>query len=412
MQFSKSVVAILVLGAISSQQALATNGAAMMAVGSQNTALGGTGVANFTGADSAFANPAMLAKSKGKEVTGGIVLFKPDVTNNGMGGAVATSSSNTSYIPDVSYSNRISDSLTFGVAMAGIAGMGVDYSDANAGSHIKAKTALSILHIIPTIAYNQANYGIGFSPVVQYGSLMISYDNTANAGPAINTAEKADTKTSVGFALGGYYDVSPTVTLAASYSSDIKAKYGTQLSAAGNGFGLCQPAGGGCTGAAPFGDDLNQPAQIKFGVAMAMSDAIKLTADYKSIQYGSAGGWKDFNWKNQAVISVGAKYSTDSYWVGAGYNSADNPIVALGDTSYRNAVVDFFNNMMFPGIVKSSYTFGGGYTLSKEMDVEASAVITPKVNTSVNVTSMNPALPANATTHAQSSYSVSLRYKF
>lgn len=408
MKFSRSAVAVLVLAALSSQQAFATNGAAMMAVGSQNTALGGTGVAHFTGADSAFANPAMLGKSQGKEVTGGIVLFKPDVTNNGMGGSVASSSSNTSYIPDVSYSNRMSDSLTFGVAMAGIAGMGVDYTGANAATHIKAKTALSILHIIPTIAYNQANYGIGFSPVVQYGSLMITYNN----GAAYNAAEKADTKTSMGYALGGYFDVSPAVTLAASYSSEIKAKYGTQLSGAGNGFGLCQPAGGGCTGAAPFGDDLNQPAQIKFGVAMAMSDAVKLTADYKSIQYGSAGGWKDFNWKNQAVISVGAKYSTSSYWIGAGYNHADNPIAVLGDTSYRNAVVDFFNNMMFPGIVKSSYTFGGGYTLSKEMDIEASAVITPKVNTSVNVTNINAMLPANATSHAQSSYSVSLRYKF
>ncbi|MHB1117051.1 OmpP1/FadL family transporter [Sideroxydans sp.] len=408
MKFSRSAVAVLVLAALSSQQAFATNGAAMMAVGSQNTALGGTGVANFTGADSAFANPAMLGKSQGKEVTGGIVLFKPDVTNNGMGGSVASSSSNTSYIPDVSYSNRMSDTLTFGVAMAGIAGMGVDYTGANAATHIKAKTALSILHIIPTIAYNQANYGIGFSPVVQYGSLMISYNN----GAAYNAAEKADTKTSMGYALGGYYDVSSAITLAASYSSEIKAKYGNQLSGAGQGFRLCSPVDGvNCFGA-PFGDDLNQPAQIKFGVAMAMSDAVKLTADYKSIQYGSAGGWKDFNWKNQAVISVGAKYSTSSYWIGAGYNHADNPIAALGDTSYRNAVVDFFNNMMFPGIVKSSYTFGGGYTLSKEMDIEASAVITPKVNTSVNVTNINPALPANATSHAQSSYSVSLRYKF
>lgn len=407
MKFSRSAVAVLVLAALSSQQAFATNGAAMMAVGSQNTALGGTGVANFTGADSAFANPAMLAKSQGKEVTGGIVLFKPDVTNNGMGGAVASSASNTSYIPDVSYSNRMSDSLTFGVAMAGIAGMGVDYTGAPA-THVKAKTALSILHIVPTIAYNQANYGIGFSPVVQYGSLMIAYQ-TQNV--THNAAEKADTKTSMGYALGGYFDVSPAVTLAASYSSEIKAKYGTQLSSAGQGFALCSPVDGvNCYGA-PFGDDLNQPAQIKLGVAMAMTDAVKLTADYKSIQYGNAGGWKDFNWKNQTVVSVGAKYSTGKYWVGAGYNHADNPIAVLGETTYRNTVVDFFNNMMFPGIVKSSYTFGGGYTLSKEMDIEASAVITPKVNTSVNVTNLQVNTP-NATTHAQSSYSVSLRYKF
>ena len=408
MTFSRTALALLTLGALASTQAHATNGAVMMAVGSQNTALGGSGVAHFTGADSVFANPGLLAKSQGKEVTGGVVLFSPDVTNNGMGGAVASSSANTNYIPDVSYSNRLDDQLTFGVAMAGIGGMGVDYTGANAQTHIKAKTALSILHIVPTIAYNRDNYGIGFSPVLQYGSLMISYNN----GAAYNATEKSDSKTAVGFAFGGYFDATSELTLAASYESEIAAKYGTQLSGAGKGFRLCSPVDGvNCFGA-PFGDDLNQPAQIKFGVAFAVNPALKLTADYKSIQYGSAKGWKDFNWKNQTVLALGVKYSAERYWLGAGYNQADNPIGVMGDTAYRNAVVDFFNNMMFPGIVKSSYTFGGGYTLSKQMDIEASAVITPSVTQSVNVTSINAQLPANKTTHSQKSVSVSLRYRF
>lgn len=412
MTFSRTALALLTLGALASTQAHATNGAVMMAVGSQNTALGGSGVAHFTGADSVFANPGLLAKSQGKEVTGGVVLFSPDVTNNGMGGAVASSSANTNYIPDVSYSNRLDDQLTFGVAMAGIGGMGVDYTGANAQTHIKAKTALSILHIVPTIAYNRDNYGIGFSPVLQYGSLMISYNNynpqTAQ-GMDYNAAQKSDSKTSVGFALGGYFDATSALTLAASYESEIAAKYGTQLSGAGQGFGLTGAAG---TAMAAFGDDLNQPAQIKFGVVFAANPALKLTADYKSIQYGSAKGWKDFNWKNQTVLALGVKYSAERYWLGAGYNQADNPIGVMGDTAYRNAVVDFFNNMMFPGIVKSSYTFGGGYTLSKQMDIEASAVITPSVTQSVNVTSINAQLPANKTTHSQKSVSVSLRYRF
>jgi long-chain fatty acid transport protein len=263
MKMNKIVGSLVAAGFLVSPMAYATNGDEMMAVGSQSTALGGTGVANYIGAESAFANPAMLGKSKGAEVTGGLVFFTPTVTNTGMpGGAAADSKASTSYIPDISFSNRLSDTLTYGVSMAGIAGMGVDYTGANASTHIKAKSAMSILRVVPTIAYNTADFGVGFSPVFQYGSLMLSYNN----GGAVNAAESAETSTGFGYSLGGYVNVMPALILGASYQSEISAKYGTQISKAGNGFGLCQPAGGGCTGAAPFGDDLNQPAEARRSV--------------------------------------------------------------------------------------------------------------------------------------------------
>lgn len=398
---TKIVAALIALGLVS-PMAYATNGAVMMAVGAQNTALGGSGVANFAGADSTFANPSMLGKSKGSEVTGGVVLFNADVATKGLGNAYATSAAKTSYIPDISYSNRISDSLTFGVAMAGIAGMGVDYTSANANTHIKAKTAHTVLHVVPTIAFNQKDFGVGFSPVLQYGTLMISYDNPNPGGAARNTAQNVDTSTGYGYALGGYYNVTSSMVVAVSYESEIAAKYGTQLSDAGTGFGL--------TGADAFGDDLNQPGQMKAGIAYTMSDALTVTADYKIIQYGSAKGWKDFNWKDQTVIAVGGKYAGNGYWLGLGYNHADDPIAQTPASTYRQSVINFFNNMMFPGIVKSSMTFGGGYSISKALDVEAAAVITPEVNKVVTVGNGLPA--TNETKHSQSAYSVSLRYKF
>ncbi|MDH4235362.1 MAG: outer membrane protein transport protein [Gallionella sp.] len=413
MKINKIVASLFTVGVMATPLAHATNGDEMLAVGSQSTALGGSGVANFIGADSTWANPAMLGKSTGAEVTGGVVVFKPKVTNTGMpagGGAEATSSANTSYIPDVAYSSRISDNLSYGVAVAGIAGMGVDYTGANPASHMMAKSALSILRVVPTIAYNDKDYGAGFSPIFQSGSLMLSY---VGAGGPYNAAEKKESSTGFGYSLGGYYNVSPGVTVAASYQSEIAAEYGTQISGAGNGFGLCQPAGGGCTGAAPFGDDLNQPAEIKAGVAYTMSE-ITLTADYKQIKWGSAAGYKDFAWEDQTILAIGAKYAADGYWLGLGYNKADDPIGTLPAASgaageYRNSAINLFNNMFFPAIVENSYTFGGGYDISNVMAIEAAAVISPKVEKTVDVANFGG---TNTTTHSQSSYSVSLRYKF
>ena len=66
--------------------------------------------------------------------------------------------------------------------------------------------------------------------------------------------------------------------------------------------------------------------------------------------------------------------------------------------------------MFFPAIVTNSYTFGGGYDVSKALAIEAAAVISPEVKKTVAVTSFGAG--GNTTTHSQSSYVVSLRYKF
>ncbi len=413
MKITKIAASIISLGLAGAPLvAHATNGDEMMAIGSQNTALGGTGVANFVGAESAFANPALLGKSKGKEVTGGLDLFKPKVANTGMANSgYGNSAADTSYIPDVSFSNRLSDNLTYGVAMGGIAGMGVDYTGASASLVlVKAKSALSILRVVPTIAYNTNQYGVGFSPIFQYGSLMLSYNNynpgpPAQGGP-YNTAESKDSSTSFGFAVGGYYNATSAVTVAAAYQSKFAAKYGTQISGAGAGFGLMAGGPG-----APFGDDLDQPAQMKLGVAVAVNESIALTADYKLIQWGSAAGYKDFNWKDQNIFAVGAKYSASGYWLGMGYNHANDPIGELADNTYRNAAINVFNNMFFPAIVTNSYTFGGGYDISKSLAVEGAVVITPEVTKAVAISNLG-AMPTNTTTHSQKAYEVSLRYKF
>ena len=398
----KIVAALMSIGLVS-PMAYATNGDEMMSVGSQSTALGGTGVANFMGAESVFANPAMLGKSKGSELVGGVVFFDPKVTNTGFSGSTpATSSAKPSVIPDISFSSRISDNLTYGIAMAGIAGMGVDYSGATpVPAYVQAKTEMSILRVIPTIAYNDTDYGVGFSPVMQYGSLHITY-----AGSTTKDTEK---DTAYGYSLGGYFNVMPSLTVAAAYQSAINMKYGTQLSEAGKGFGQV------------FADNLEQPAEMKAGIAYTFAQNYTLTADYKSIQWGSAKGYKEFGWKDQSVIAVGGKYAGNGYWLGLGYNSANDPIgvyangAVLTPNGNNGGVVNFFNNMMFPAIVKDAVTFGGGYSITKALDVEASGMIASEVKKTVDVSDAAMAPPGtlrNTTTHSQTSYSVSLRYKF
>jgi long-chain fatty acid transport protein len=355
------------------------------------------------GADSAWANPAMLGKSKGSEVVGGVNAFKPMVTNNGLGGKDTGSSTNTSIIPDVSYASRIDDSWSYGVGVAGVSGMGVDYTTATS-SFVKAQDNLMGMRVMLTLAYNGSNYGVGFSPIYQMSSLMLSYDSTAAfgaQGTAVNQAKNTSSSTNVGYLVGGYFDVMPTLTVAAAYQSQIQAAYGTQISDAGKGFSLT------------FSNDLYQPAQIKAGVSYAVADALTLTLDYKQIQWGQANGYKDFNWVDENVYALGGKYSGSGYWLGLGYNNSNNPIQALSGTTNATANVNMFNNMFFPAVITDSYTLGGGYSLSNALALEGAVVYSPKVTVTVPMSSYsNMGFTSNTTTHSQESAQVSLRYKF
>lgn len=385
-----------------------TNGDELFAAGTENTALGGTGVAHYVGAESAFANPSLLGKSIGSQINVGVELFKPNVTNTGFTGNVpATSSANTFYVPDASFSSRINNNWSYGIGMAGIAGMGVNYTGASTQSYVAAKTALSILKILPTIAYNGQNFGIGISPVIQYGTLAISYSASGQA--PFNPSNNSNAATGYGVNVGGYYDIIPAVTVAAAYDSQISTSYGSQLSQAGAGFGQT------------FGNGLNQPAQIKGGVSYSATDRITLTADYKLIQWGDATGYKEFGWKNQNVYAVGAKYSDQSYWLGLGYNNGNNPIgtfangVPANTTNGQNGIGNLFNNLLFPAIVTNSYTFGGGYSLTQNVELSGAYVYSPKVTTTVDISDaiqQSPGSLYNTSTHSQQAFSLSLRYKF
>lgn len=411
MKMNKLVVSMYAAGVMASTLAYATNGDTMMAVGSENTALGGSGVAHYVGAESTFANPAMLGLSEGRELTGGIVLFRPDVTNNGMGGTTtADSAANTSYIPDVSYSSRLNDHWSYGFAMAGIAGMGVDYTGAAASSNtLKARTQLSILKIIPTIAYNDTNYGLGFSPVLQYGSLAMSF-NTGAPGGNINPNQDSTGDTRLGYALGGYYKPMSALTLAAAYNSKIKMNYGPQISyAAKYGFGQT------------YSDNLTQPSEIKVGVSYDINNSFTVTADFRQIQWAKAQDYAELAWKNENVTAIGIKYKADGFWLGAGYNNSKNPIAQFANgvtpmsTTGQNGIGNMFNNLMFPGIIKSSFTLGGGYALNKNYELAGSAMYAPKVTSTVDISDARGMVPGslyNTTTHSQQSYSISLRYKF
>uniref|UniRef100_Q31IH8 Outer membrane protein transport protein (OMPP1/FadL/TodX family) n=1 Tax=Hydrogenovibrio crunogenus (strain DSM 25203 / XCL-2) TaxID=317025 RepID=Q31IH8_HYDCU len=445
--------------AMVSTPVLATNGTNMIGLGAQSNAMGGTGVAASYGAETVIANPAMIGKTTGTEMTFGGTLFQPSVetTNNIKNSAVAaangitsaqaaaagapigsaTSDADTNVIPAVSLSSRINDKLTFGIGMFGTSGMGVDYQDED--MLFNAQTNMQIMKFAPTLAFNSSKFGIGVSPILQYGSLDINYqtqmtnnsgapmyvqgggniNSTPSATPAMKTVGHGmASDLGMGYNIGGYFNITNDLTVAASYLSPINMKYKGQLSTASGAF--VNPASDFTT---PFSDNLEQPSEIKVGAEYIMG-RFSVNADYKKVAWGSAKGYKDFGWEDQDVYSLGAKFATNNYWLGAGYNYGSNPIKEQDGTSYKGAVINMFNNTFFPAITESHFTFGGGYSITKHTTLEGSVVYAPEVENSVDTTAVSSAFASgmagtptaaastSTTKHSQIGYTVQVKYNF
>jgi long-chain fatty acid transport protein len=427
MKTTNRVLATAIATLLIAPAAFATNGTNMTGISAPSAALGGTGTAAYFGPSNVITNPALIGKSEGTIFGFGGTLFKPSVSNDGLmgdGTNKASSAADTFMIPSVSLTSRINDNMTFGIGMYGTSGMGVDYKNATGanGMLLNAQSTLQIMRIVPTIAYNKDNFGIGFSPIIQYGALDINYNNAmAPNAPAVGSGMSSDL--GYGFTLGGFYDVTKQLTLGAAYTSAIDMKYKNQLSTASAPFvGLIPTA---------FGDNLAQPAEIKVGAAYTMGN-IMVTGDLKQIRWSEATGYKEFGWQDQNVIALGLKYSGNGYWLGVGFNKADNPIkaqdanLATGGTT-AGAVTNMFNNMFFPATTESHFSFGGGYNLTKAVTLNGAVVYAPEVTTTVDTSGitqamamgqgapMNMAMGAtssNTTSHSQLGYTVSVQYKF
>ena len=395
MKKTKLALAITASAFIASP-ALATNGTNMVGLGAQSAATGGTGVAAYYGAENVIVNPGLIGKAQGTEFSFGGTVFMPSVSSD-MGAGSEKSTADLNLIPSVSLASRINDQLTFGIGMYGTSGMGVDYSKHS--SLMKAQSNMQIMRFAPTIAFNQANFGIGVSPIIQYGSLDIHYDASGLGGGATEAGHGMASDLGFGFSLGGYFDVNSQLTVAASYTSAIKMKYDGQLSGASQqftNFGLNSA----------FGDELAQPAELKLGAAYNMGNMV-YTADFKQLAWGSATGYKDFGWEDQNVIALGAKYNGNGYWAGIGFNQGNNPVKKLSDTA-NNKVINMFNNLFFPATTESHITFGGGYNLTKHVSLDAAVVYAPEVKTSITT----PTNATNTTKHSQMGYTFSARYNF
>jgi long-chain fatty acid transport protein len=366
------------LAAAYAAPAAATNGMRMIGFGPVQDAMGGVGVGATLDACALLSNPAGIAGLEQRLDVGGS-WFKPTVQYSATGampGVVASdgqtldSTRGGSPIPAVAYVRPLSDALSAGVGVFGVAGMGVDYPTNLYGG----PTLTSYLQgrFTPGVAYKLSDrLSVGATANLMLAQM--KYDVAGGFGQA-----KHDTATSLGIGatVGVQYTPVKAVTLGAAYES--KSVF--------QDFSFEVPGGrtdpfGNTYGAGTDKLTFDQPQTVTVGFSVRPLDVLLVAADVEWINWSDTMGKNlpkyssdtsvtgarpfDMAWSDQWVYKIGAQVSpVRGLDVRVGYDYGKMPL----DPSRA------FENLAFPAVAEHHVTAGVGYRATDKVSLNLAAM--------------------------------------
>ena len=119
----------IVLSLVTSTLLHATNGDALIAVGTKARGMGGAGIAVSHCAESTLHNPALITCTQNTSISFGGTIFMPDISAQMGAAALHDSDADMNVIPSISISHKLNENWYLGIGMWGTAGMGTDYRD-------------------------------------------------------------------------------------------------------------------------------------------------------------------------------------------------------------------------------------------------------------------------------------------
>jgi long-chain fatty acid transport protein len=371
----KTLLAAAIAAVLAPGMALATTGYFAHGYGIKAKSMGGVGIALPQDALAAASNPAGIAWL-GNRIDVGADLFTPDrgasIVGAGAPGANGTYDGNDTksfLIPEFGYNRVISPNLTFGVAVYGNGGMNTDYATnpfAAFGGSGPAGVDLMQLFVAPTVAWKSGNHSFGASLNLAYQRFKaegIQGFAGFSASPGNVSNRGYDDSTGFGVRVGWTGQVSPAVTLGATYQTKTKMGEFDKYS------GLFANQG-----------DFDIPENYGAGIAVKASPKLTVAADVLRINYGdipAVGNSADclfvtgtcqlggtngagFGWQNTTVYKIGVAYELKpGTTLRAGYVTLDQPIPAS----------QTFFNILAPGVVEDHLTLGLTMEMSKTSEL-------------------------------------------
>ena len=351
--------------------ASATNGYFSHGYGIKAKGMGGAGIAFGQDALAAATNPANMVLV-GDRIDLGIDWFRPirqaTIGDNSAVSTTYKSSSNNFLIPEFGYNKMISNDMSLGISVYGNGGMNSDYEPIGNYNQTGNRTGvdLSQLFIAPTWAMKiNPNHAIGVSLNLAYQQFAAS--GISNFGQVSQDATKLsdrghDSSTGFGVRLGWTGQITPDLTLGATYQSKTKMSKMNEYKGlfAGNG-------------------SFDIPENYGIGLAFKANPATTIAFDVVKINYsgvpaiantianmgvsGSLLGQDNgigFGWKDMTVYKLGVSYDVNKdLTIRAGYNH--------GATTIPDTEIAF--NVLAPATVENHLTLGATWKLANKAEL-------------------------------------------
>jgi long-chain fatty acid transport protein len=303
------------------------------------------------------------------------------------------SDANVFAIPQIAFTSKIDDKMSWGIMVNAMGGMSTDYRtffDINglgAGFDPSRQTVdLSGMMIAPTLSYAvNKDVTLGASLLIGYANLRLGniYGmNTAVGASATNEGAAL----AYGVKFGATWKMSDTASfglvLQPKMSSDELSFFDSFMAAASL---------GSFTGSS----EIVLPTTIGVGAKFAVSKDTNIVADVMQYQWTSVDVFDFFGWEDQTVLKIGVEHrASDKLTLRAGLNYGKSPI----DSSVA------LQNYPFPAVSESHFTVGMGYKLDNKMTVNAYYLYSPE-------TKVDDASGAGSIQMSQNAFGIGINYQ-
>jgi long-chain fatty acid transport protein len=415
MKFSKQLIACAVAAGLAApMSAFATNGYFSHGYSAKSKALAGGGSALPQDAMAAADNPAGMVKV-GERMDLGLSIFSPSdrgyKVSGGFSGPPAFSlelgdfkSDNDFFlIPHFAYNWMLNADSSIGLTIYGNGGMNTEYNTSKytiaaggpctePGTYYCGTAGVNLEQLFTNVSYSRKindKNSWGVSAILAYQRFKATGLGTFglqgfSSDPSNLTNNGTDTSTGFGAKIGWLGEISPGLTLAASYQTKMSMSEFDKYK------GLFAEQG-----------DFDIPATWTLGLAWKIASTGTLTFDVQGIQYSdvksianpllpnlvSAPGnlgtdnGAGFGWEDIVVYKLGYQWSTNPDWTWrVGVSTGDQPI--------PNSEVLF--NILAPGVMETHVTGGFTYNIGSNNEFTMAAMYAPESK----VSGTNPLDPA------------------
>ena len=410
MKFSKQLIACAVAAGLAAPMtAFATNGYFAHGYGAKSKALGGGGSALPQDAMIAADNPAGMVKV-GKRMDLGLTLFSPsdrgytastpsvtgplDPSNFILEAGTFNSDNDFFLIPHFAYNWVIDDMSTVGVTVYGNGGMNTEYNVSQytqvappppfgtglAGTYYGGTAGVNLEQLFTNVSYSRKindKHSWGASAILAYQRFeakgLVAF-SPFSSDPTKLTDNGTDTSMGYGLKLGWLGEVSPGLSLAASYQTKMSMDEFSDYA------GLFAEQGG-----------FDVPPTWTLGLAWDITSTGTLIFDIQGIQYSEVNSISNpllpnlqtsflgnsdgagFGWEDITIYKLGYQWATSPTWTWrVGASMTDQPI--------PNSEVLF--NIIAPGVMETHVTGGFTYTMATDNEITFAAMYAPETKVS------------------------------